>query len=78
MLTEVKSDRERQIPYDLIYMWNKKKKKPELMHTEKRLVVARARTWGMDQTDEGGQKVQTSSYKISKSWGCNVQCGDYS
>ena len=24
---------------------------------------------------EGGQKVETSSYKINKSWGCN---GDYS
>ena len=24
------------------------------------------------------QKVQTFSYKISKSWGYNVQCGDYS
>ena len=26
---------------------------------------------------EGGQKVQISSYKMNKSWGCNVQCGDY-
>ena len=26
---------------------------------------------------EGGQKVQTSSYKINKSWECNVQHGDY-
>ena len=28
--------------------------------------------------DEGGQKVQTSSYKINKSWGCDVQHVDYS
>ena len=27
---------------------------------------------------EGGQKVQTSTYKINKSWGHNVQHGDYS
>ena len=27
--------------------------------------------------DEGSQKAQTSSYKISKSWGCNVQCSEY-
>ena len=27
---------------------------------------------------EGGQKVQTSSYEINKSQGCNVQHGDYS
>ena len=26
---------------------------------------------------KGGQKVQISSYKINKSWGCTVQCGDY-
>ena len=26
---------------------------------------------------EGDQKVQTSSYKINKSWKCNVQHGDY-
>lgn len=25
---------------------------------------------------EGSQKVQTSSYKISKSWVCNVQQGE--
>ena len=27
---------------------------------------------------ERGQKVQTSSYKMNKLWGCNVQHGDYS
>ena len=27
---------------------------------------------------KNGQKVQTSSYKISKSWGCNTQHGDHS
>ena len=27
---------------------------------------------------EGDQKVQNSSYKMSKSWRCNVQHGDYS
>ena len=26
---------------------------------------------------EGGQKVQTSNYKINKSQGCKVQYGDY-
>ena len=30
------------------------------------------------QMSEGHQKVQTSNYKISKSWGCNIQHGDYS
>ena len=27
---------------------------------------------GMGEMHEGGQKVQTSSYKINKLWGCNV------
>ena len=27
---------------------------------------------------KGDQKLQTSRYKISKSWGCNIQHGDYS
>ena len=27
---------------------------------------------------EGGQKVQTSSYNMNKSWGCNIQHGNYS
>lgn len=35
----------------------------------------------MGELDEGDQKVQTSSYKINKYWGCyviNVQHNDYS
>ena len=28
--------------------------------------------WGLREMDEGSQKVQTFSYKISKSWGCMV------
>ena len=34
--------------------------------------------WRVDEMDEGDQEVQTSSCKINKSWGCNVQHGDYS
>ena len=33
---------------------------------------------GVGKMGEGGQEVQTSSYKINKSWGCNVQYNDYS
>lgn len=48
-------------------------KTPELLEIENRLVVAKG---GMG---EGGQKMQTSKYEISKFWGCNnVQHGDYS
>ena len=34
--------------------------------------------WGLGEMCEGGQKVQTSNYKTNKSWGCNVQHGNYS
>lgn len=33
--------------------------------------------WGVGKMDENDQKVQTSSYKISQSWGYNVQHSDY-
>ena len=50
---------------------------PKLTDTENRLVVARvAGAWG--EMGEGSQKVQTSGYKLNKSWGCNVQHGNYS
>ena len=31
-----------------------------------------------DEMGEGGQNLQTFSYKINKSWGCNIQHGDSS
>lgn len=42
MLSETKSDRESQISYDLIFIWNLKKRK-KLTDTENRMGVARAR-----------------------------------
>ena len=46
MLSEI--SRERQILYDLSYMWNLKKKKKKRAPTEKeiRFVVTRGREWG--------------------------------
>ena len=44
--------------------------------TESRLVIIRGGELGMVKMGGGGQKVQTSSYKINKSWGYNVQHGD--
>ena len=60
----------------------KNKNEKECIDTENTLVIARGRGgsagWGgVRETDEGGEKVQTSSYKISKFWGCSVQPGDY-
>lgn len=41
-------------------------KTTEVADTENRLVVAEV--WGEEQTGEGGEKAQTPSYKINKSW----------
>ena len=55
------------------------KKKKKLIDTENRLVVTRFGENGVGgKMGEGGQKVQISRYKINKSWGCNIQHGDYS
>ena len=45
---------------------------------ENRLAVSRVRAGEVSKITEGDQKVQTSSYKINKSWGCHVQYGDWS
>ena len=59
-----KSDKERQIPYDLTYMESKKAK---LVKTESRMVIIRI--WGVGELGDIGQ-----SYKLSISrW---ISCGD--
>ena len=40
-------------------------------------MVTRGEEWGEGELDEGSQKVQTSSGKISKFQGCNVQHDKY-
>ena len=40
------------------------------MDTENKPVVIRREKSG---GNEGDEEVQTSSYKINKSWGCNIQ-----
>lgn len=49
------------------------------LDAENRLAVAGGEgSWGLvSQMVFGNQEVQTSSYKINKSWGCSVQPGDY-
>ena len=64
--------------YDLIHRWNLKKKKTKLIETGRRLVAARIGEWKVEEMDDGGQRVQISSYKINRFQGCNVQHGDYS
>lgn len=64
-------------------MWNLKN--PKYNKTKKKLTVTETggcqrcpHPQDVGEMDEGSQKVQTSSYKINTSWGCNVQHGDYS
>lgn len=61
---------ERQTLYVLTYTWNLKTKLLEQNGRCQRLAE--------DDMDEGGQKVQTSSYKRNKSQRCNVQHSNYS
>ena len=61
--------------YDVPYTWNLKKSK--LIETESRLVVASVGK-GVREMDKGGYRIQTSSCKINKFWGCNEQHGNYS
>ena len=56
-------------------MWSLKN--PELINTRTDWWLPEVGVGGM-QMGEGDQKVQISSYKINKPWGCNVQHGDYS
>ena len=49
--------------------------KTEFTDTENRLMGCQR--WEME-IGNGGQKIQTSSYKANKSRGCNVQHGNYS
>ena len=51
--------------------------KTQIRDAEDRLVVSRGGERG-GELGEGARLVQTSSYKISKSWGCKVERGDYS
>ena len=71
-----KLDKERQILYDITCMLNLKSEFIE----KNRLVVARSGggKWEVGEMGEGCQKVQTSRYKINKSWGWKVQHNDFS
>lgn len=48
------------------------------MDIENRLVVAWGGECRMGKMGKGAPKVQTSSYKMQRACGCNVQHGDHS
>ena len=64
------SEGERQIPYDLTYMWNLKQPNSQIQRTDWWLPEM---GWEIDKMGIGNQKAQISSYKVSKCWICNVQ-----
>lgn len=56
-------------------MWNLRQKNnqtitTELIDTENRLMVTRGGEWVVGKMGEGGEKIETCSYKINKSWDC--------
>ena len=53
----------------------KLKEKRALIKTEQ---IGGCRGRRVNKMGKGSQKVQTFSYKINKSWECDVQHGDYS
>ena len=78
MLSEI-SQKERQILSDLTYMWNRKGKQKTKSNSQ----VQRTDWWLPEvgegvQMGEGGEKVQTSNYKISPGDVMYRQDGNYS
>ena len=57
------------MPCDPTYMWNLKTKQESQAHRYREQTRGcQRRVWGVIERGEGGSKVQTSSYKINKSW----------
>lgn len=59
-------------------MWNLKLKREKRLRYRERMVVARDKGWRVGKMGAGNQKVQSSSYKVSKSRECHAPHGDYS
>ena len=73
--------RERPIPHDFTFTWslkNKNNTRPRLMDTETRLTVDSGEGDEQGEMGKGDEELQTSSYEMDKSWGCNVQYGERS
>lgn len=59
----------------LLYIWNlKTKQNTTLIEKEIGSVVTRSEGWRVRVSDKGGQKEQTSSYKLSKNLGGCHEC----
>ena len=70
MLSKISQTEKDKYCYDPTYIWNLKQNY-KILDTENRLVVARDGK-GKNATMCEAQKTQNFSYKINKSWGCNI------
>ena len=73
MLSEISQTEKANTVWSGLYVESQKTK---LTETQSRMVIARGWRWG--KWGDVDQNVQTSSYKMNKFWGSNVQHGDYS
>ena len=64
--------------YDLTYLWNLKQQQQQIQTHRKRDQICGYQRWREEELEESSQKVQTSSCKINKYYGYNVQYDDYS
>lgn len=65
MLSEMKSQRKRQTLFDLTYIVNLKNKKRNSQIQRIDWWLLKGGGWRVGKMGEGGQKVQTSSYKVN-------------
>ena len=72
-----KSDREKRNTVQFhLYINPKQTNKPPSSDTQDILMVARGGGWG--RRVMGVKRCKSLSYAVNKSWGCNIQHGDYS
>ena len=75
-----KSDKGRQISYDITYMWNLKKwykwtylkSRNRLTDIENKLMVTKEERWGRDKFGIWDQQIQTTIYKIDEQQGPTI------
>ena len=72
-----KSDREKRNTVQFhLYVNSKQTNEPPSSDTQNILMVARGGGWG--KRVMGVKRCKSLSYAVNKSWGCNIQHGDYS
>ena len=79
MLSEIsQTEKDKYCMISRIYEIYKNQKKEKPNSWKKRLWLPEVKGRGEEELEEGGQRVQTSSYKINKYQECNAQHDGYS